>query len=330
MEKKMKKQAIVILTTLFAASSAFALPAFKAEENKEVSGKIATVLQQKAEAKKQESFVKVYEQVLANGSFSEQDIVTPEFATETFKIYTDIRVADDKHGDLMLAVYAPKGTKPTVKIERHYVNAISNDPHAAVELIAHVTINGKETKVVAAEVQAIELAYIVDYDALSQNLPLEGATGKCPRCGAADAYHCNASHTGPCMYEPVKTPKPEQEVIWERKHDKDCHDEYHCHCPSVVAEIVGVSLKGEKVESTKTVDTAAFTAVVFNIEDGIAYKVTPKNGAELKVKLVTDAKQTNDPHESLDTNLVINELDSNGKVKKTTSIFIISRDATTL
>lgn len=327
----MKKQAIVILTTLFAVSSAFALPAFKAEANKEVSTKVGAVLQKKAQDQKQESFVKVHEQVVANGSFSARDIVTPEFATEAFKANVDIRIADDgKYGDIMLAVYAPKGTKPTVTVEQHYVNAISNDPHAAVDLIVHVTINGKETKFVAAQAEAIELAYIIDYDAPSQNLPLKEATGKCPRCGAEDSYHCNASHTGPCVDEPVKVQKPAQEVVWERKHDKDCHDEYHCHCPSVVAEIVGNSLQGHKIEATKTVDAAAFTAVIFNTEDGISYKVTPKNGAELKVKVVTDSKTRSDPHQSLDTNLVIDELDANGKLKKTTSIFIISLDATTL
>ncbi len=326
----MKKQAIVILTTLFAVSSAFALPAFKAEGNKEVSNKIETVLQKKAQDQKQETFVKIHEQVVANGSFSERDIVTPAFANETFKASVDIRIADDgKYGDIMLTVFAPKGTKASVEIEQHYVNAISNDPHAPVDLIVHVTINDKETKFIAAQVQAIDLAYIVDYDAPSQNLPLKEATGKCPRCGAEDPYHCNASHTGPCVNEAVKPQKPAQEVIWERKHDKDCHDEFHCHCPSVIAEIVGTSLKGEKIEATKTVDAAAFKAVIFNTEDGISYKVTPKNGAELKVKVVTDSKQGRDPHQFLDTNLVIDELDANGKLKQTTAIFIISRDATT-
>ena len=100
-----------------------------------------------------------------------------------------------------------------VKIEQHYTYAVSNDPHAPVELIAHVTINGKETTFVAAQVEAIELAYIVDYDAPSQNLPLEGATGKCPRCGAEDRYHCNASHTGPCVNEAVKPRNPHRKLF---------------------------------------------------------------------------------------------------------------------
>ncbi len=326
----MKKQTIVILTTLFAVSSAFALPAFKAEGNKEVSNKIETVLQQKAQDQKQETFVKIHEQVIASNSFSKDDIVTPAFANETFKATVDIKATDKQtYGDIVLSLYAPKGTKASVKIEQHYTYAVSNDPHAPVELIAHVTINGKETTFVAAQVEAIELAYIVDYDAPSQNLPLEGATGKCPRCGAEDRYHCNASHTGPCVNEAVKPQKPAQEVVWERKHDKDCHDEYHCNCPSVVAEIVGNTLKGEKIDATKTVDAAYFKAVIFNTEDGISYKVTPKNGAELKVKVVTDPKTNGDPHQSLDTNLVIDEVDGNGKLKQTTAIFIISRDATT-
>ncbi len=325
----MKKYTILTLTTLFAVSSAFALPAFKADGNKEVSNKVGNVLEQKIQDQKKETFVKVYENKLAEGYFSSIAIKTPSFKSETFNANVTIAEKNGKTGDIVLSIFAPEGTKAAVKLERHYVNGISNDPHAAVELIVHVNINGKETEFVAAQLEAIELAYIVDYDVLSKNLPLEDATGKCPRCGAQDPYHCNESHTGPCVDKTAKPQKPAQEVIWERQHDKDCNDEYHCHCPSVITAIIGTALKGEKIEAVKTVETAAFKAVIFNTADGISYKVAPKNGAELKVKVVTDSKRNGDPHQFLDTNLVIDELGKNGKLVNTTEVFIISRDATT-
>lgn len=325
----MKKQTIIILTTLFAVSSAFALPAFKADGDKEASNKIATLLEQKAQDQKQETFVKIHERVLAEGYFAGSAIVTPSFANETFKATTAIAALNGKTGNIVLTIFAKEGTKAAVKVETHYVNGVSNDPHAAVDLIVHVTINGKTTSFTAAQLEAIELASIVDYDVPSQNLPLEGATGKCPKCGAQDPYHCNSSHTGPCVNEAVKPQKPAQEVIWEKKHDKDCHDEYHCNCPTVMAEVIGNTLKGSKIDKTKTVETASFKAVIFNTADGISYKVSPKNGAELKVRVVTEEKTSGDPHQFLDTNLVIDELGKDGKVKQTTEVFIISRDATT-
>ena len=326
----MKKQTLAILTTLLAASCAFALPAFNAQGNPEISDKVASVLQQKAqEQKQQDTYVSVYKAALTEDGFDANDINTNVFEGNGFKAVVSIEKINGNSGKIVLEVFAPKGSKVISSVEQHYANGMSNDPHAAVELIVTLNVNGKTGKFTAATVDAIELAYIVDYDAPSQNLPLPNATGKCPKCGAEDPYHCNSTHTGPCVYEAVKPQKPAQETVWERKHDKDCNDEYHCHCPSVVSEIHGIAVRGEKQAVTKSIDNASFTVSVFPSEDGISYKVTPKNNTELKVKVVTDEKRGGDPHQFLDTNLVIEELDGNGKTVKTTTVFIISRDATT-
>lgn len=332
----MNKQTAVFLAALLAASPVLAMPAFNAKTENDSTKKVEAVLQQKAQAKQQQQYVKVLEGVLANGSFGKTAINANSYQEDGFRV--EISLKNPKtYGDVLFAIYAPAKSQPKVKITKKYRYGVSSDPHAPIDVLMTVTLNGKTKTIAPVTAEAIELAVFVDCDYPRSSLPIKGTVGSCPRCGAADPYHCGKGHIGPCSEDrpAAKPSKPAQEVVWERQHNADCNDEYHCHCPSAVTEIKGIATLGHGKELvTKNFDGGTFKVTFSATKNGdIAYSVIPAKGttgAKLSVSVEREPKRSSDPHEYVDINLVVKEKDAQGNVVKTTRVLIFSADASSL
>jgi len=333
----MNKKIAVIMTALLAASSAFALPTFNAKTQTDASKRVESVLSRKAQqvqAAQQQEYVKVYEGVLVNGYFSKDNLKSTVYQGKGFKIEFAIQSKNgSSFGNVTFKVFAAQNAKPSIKTEKKYVNGVSRDPHAPVAVYVSVKINGQESKVEAITVDAQDLAEYKDCDYPYSSLPVEGTVGPCPVCGAKDPYHCGKGHVGPCSENvkpvPAAKAKPTQEVVWEKVGEyANDPDRYS---PAVVKEIKGIAVFGHSNIATRTYEDKNFTVKLFAKDGNIAYSVVPanENGTDLAVTVETAAKVGRDPHQSLDVNLVVTE-NKDGKAVKTTKIFILSADATTL